>query len=556
MFEVIHRHSALFLALCIGAVSTVAMLALEKDSSLLRASITGITESDFAGTALPTGKVPSWADLLPEEYDHVVAGTLAEEKQIELPSYDPALFGISLNDLGDTKIERELKNTLLTYSVPYMGSYHVDSKEYDGSHLAVDIRLPTGTPIHSVADGRVIDVKWDSAGYGNLVVIRHDDVPLITGGTETIFSGYAHLDDIIVSKNAEVVRGEKVGYSGNTGASSGPHLHLQIDTDAAPWHPWWPYSSSDTNALGVGFSEGINLGLGKEDAIEFTINPMLWAQRYAVVPGGELALLTAGELEEVEEHSHDDAHTHEEENAEEVESTEDVQENEEVESAEEESLAGEEEITTEEIIAQEETVEQTEEVEESVEENTEEAEEEVESSSGPFSDVPASHPFAESISALKERGVIGGYPDGTFGPEKTVSRVEAVKIILGGLDIAERDLGLDFPDTDEDAWYAPFVSTAVSKDIVGGYPDGTFKPGQAVNRAEWWVILLGAARVDPISVKIDPAEDVPAGSWFADEAAYALRNDLMPNVKNGFLPSAGMTRGEVAESLYLLLESL
>lgn len=85
-------------------------------------------------------------------------------------------------------------------------------------HYGVDLGLRVGDPIKVMFDGKVRIAKRYGA-YGNLVVIRHDN------GLETY---YAHLSKINVELNQEVKAGEILGLGGNTGRSTGPHLHLEI----------------------------------------------------------------------------------------------------------------------------------------------------------------------------------------------------------------------------------------------------------------------------------------------------------------------------------------
>lgn len=85
-------------------------------------------------------------------------------------------------------------------------------------HYGVDLGLRVGDPIKVMFDGKVRIAKRAGA-YGNLVVVRHDN------GLETY---YAHLSRINVDVNQEVKAGEILGLGGNTGRSTGPHLHLEI----------------------------------------------------------------------------------------------------------------------------------------------------------------------------------------------------------------------------------------------------------------------------------------------------------------------------------------
>ena len=86
-------------------------------------------------------------------------------------------------------------------------------------HTGVDFALKPGNPIYSAGDGVVESVKFELFGYGNQVVIDHGF------GYKT---RYAHLKSVGVGEGMKVKRGECIGLSGNSGRSSGPHLHYEV----------------------------------------------------------------------------------------------------------------------------------------------------------------------------------------------------------------------------------------------------------------------------------------------------------------------------------------
>lgn len=99
----------------------------------------------------------------------------------------------------------------------------VEGRRSQGLHgyNAIDIAAPIGTPIVAAASGKVIISKgsgWNG-GYGSYIVIKHDN------GTQTL---YGHTSQNIVYVGQNVVRGQVIGYVGNTGKSTGPHVHFEI----------------------------------------------------------------------------------------------------------------------------------------------------------------------------------------------------------------------------------------------------------------------------------------------------------------------------------------
>ena len=86
-------------------------------------------------------------------------------------------------------------------------------------HTGVDFAMKPGIPIYATGDGVVESVKFELFGYGNQVVINHGF------GYKT---RYAHLKSVGVGEGMKVKRGECIGLSGNSGRSSGPHLHYEV----------------------------------------------------------------------------------------------------------------------------------------------------------------------------------------------------------------------------------------------------------------------------------------------------------------------------------------
>lgn len=177
-----------------------------------------------------------------------------------------------------------------------------------------------------------------------------------------------------------------------------------------------------------------------------------------------------------------------------------------------------------------------------------------------FKDVPSTHVNYKAIMDLKTRGIIGGYPDGSFKPDQVVNRVEALKIILGAAKIqvtTDSDMGFTgLSDVDGSQWYAPYLRKAMSLGIVEGYPDATFRPTQAVNLVENLKILINAEKIDvsKLTVSADPFADASKDQWYAKFVKYAKDKMLVePDSANKIYPAQGMTRAKLAETVYRLL---
>ena len=99
-------------------------------------------------------------------------------------------------------------------------------------HDGIDIGVPKGTPVRAASAGTVIMSSW-YGGYGNAIKIDHG------GGIVTL---YAHLSSMSVAVGDKVSAGQTIGYSGNTGTSTGPHLHFTVMVGGSPVDPkpWLP----------------------------------------------------------------------------------------------------------------------------------------------------------------------------------------------------------------------------------------------------------------------------------------------------------------------------
>ncbi len=118
----------------------------------------------------------------------------------------------------------------LPFGMPVKSSFRYTSgfgSRWGRLHAGTDMAGPVGAPIYASADGVVIEAGWVS-GYGRLIKIRHEF------GVET---RYGHLSAIKVRKGQRVSRGERIGDMGNSGRSTGPHLHYEIRVSGQPIDP-------------------------------------------------------------------------------------------------------------------------------------------------------------------------------------------------------------------------------------------------------------------------------------------------------------------------------
>ena len=89
---------------------------------------------------------------------------------------------------------------------------------YNKFHKGLDFAAPKGTPVFAAGDGVIEEARWNGT-YGKYVRIRHN---------ANYKTAYAHLSRIIKKVNSKVLQGEVIGHVGNTGRSTGPHLHYEV----------------------------------------------------------------------------------------------------------------------------------------------------------------------------------------------------------------------------------------------------------------------------------------------------------------------------------------
>lgn len=173
-----------------------------------------------------------------------------------------------------------------------------------------------------------------------------------------------------------------------------------------------------------------------------------------------------------------------------------------------------------------------------------------------FSDVTVSTPYSEAINYAQEKGIVGGYADGTFKPAGLINRAEFTKIIVGaalgynssrdpsGFDIYSLS-GVPFSDTIWGEWYIPYLRKAVQNNVISGYPDGTFKPADNINFAE-------AAKIIINGFKYETEPD--SATWYKPYVEKLAELKAIPSTITGF--NHKINRGEMVEIICRLQEKI
>ncbi len=144
---------------------------------------------------------------------------------------------------------------------------------------------------------------------------------------------------------------------------------------------------------------------------------------------------------------------------------------------------------------------------------------------------------------------ISGYENGMFKPNQSVTRAEAAQMfysLLRQKDWPQRT----FSDV-QTAWYTQAVETMAGLGVMNGYSDGSFKPGQAITRAEFVTMAVACDTIEPGEISFS---DVPADSWAAPYVATASAKGWISGFKDGtFHPNDKITRAEAVTILNRML---
>jgi len=169
-----------------------------------------------------------------------------------------------------------------------------------------------------------------------------------------------------------------------------------------------------------------------------------------------------------------------------------------------------------------------------------------------FKDVPLGYWAAKPIQALGTIGIISGYPNGTYKPEKTLTRAELSALLVKAKNIKPAKVNRAlFSDLPLSHWASGYVKRAIDIGLVRGYPGGTFKPDKNVSRAEAVTVL---SRFDNFEVPLDvwerPFPDVEEDHWSARYVTAARDQGMLEYLEGKkFEPNRSVTRAEAAEML-------
>ncbi|HHY22072.1 MAG TPA: S-layer homology domain-containing protein [Bacilli bacterium] len=173
-----------------------------------------------------------------------------------------------------------------------------------------------------------------------------------------------------------------------------------------------------------------------------------------------------------------------------------------------------------------------------------------------FSDITGY--WAESyIKQASAKGIIGGYPDGTFKANASITRAEFTVMLVNALKLEGAAASSEFSDDKQiGAWAKQAIDRALQAGIIAGYDDGSFRPSAAITRAEMAVMFARAMDLQINTNAVSPFADDKAIPEWAKGAVDALHRIGIVNGrgKNRFDPNGPVTRAEATAMLIRMLE--
>lgn len=162
-----------------------------------------------------------------------------------------------------------------------------------------------------------------------------------------------------------------------------------------------------------------------------------------------------------------------------------------------------------------------------------------------------------AITALSKEGIVSGYADYKFEPDRAITRAEGAALLVRAFGPKSDPIRLSFKDLTTRHWAYGAIAEAVSSGYMAGYPNKTFGPDRPMTRAEMAVMFGHAAGVQPIAVKGAPYTDVSASNWASPMlAAMRAKGWISGYPGNRFLPGQFASRAEFTSMLFRIRNSI
>jgi ribosomal protein L30/L7E len=150
---------------------------------------------------------------------------------------------------------------------------------------------------------------------------------------------------------------------------------------------------------------------------------------------------------------------------------------------------------------------------------------------------------------LADRGIVGGYSDGTFRPGNPITRGQLAKIVANAAGFSEPVSGQTFVDVPPTHTFYVYIERMARRGIIGGYSDGTFRPDNQATRGQISKIVANAASIqDPIPSNRQSYTDVPPTHTFWVYIERLTARGIIGGYSDGtFRPDNNATRGQTSK---------
>lgn len=179
-------------------------------------------------------------------------------------------------------------------------------------------------------------------------------------------------------------------------------------------------------------------------------------------------------------------------------------------------------------------------------------------SKGVYSDMAQAAWAQEAVEYMTEKGIISGLGDGTFRPNRNVTRAEFVKMLVNAFEFSTAGEAAAFDDVTPDKWYYDYISVACHNGIAHGKGNAYFGAEENITRQDMAVMLYNAASAKKLITQADTDAEFVDGGEIADYAREAVNTFSSAGVISGtgdgyFSPRAFATRAQAAQIIYNLL---
>ena len=179
--------------------------------------------------------------------------------------------------------------------------------------------------------------------------------------------------------------------------------------------------------------------------------------------------------------------------------------------------------------------------------------------SDPFSDINGFEWANESIKTLSARGVVNGFPDGSFKPGDIITRAQFAKLLVSAFSLEVKDGGAEFSDVSPEDWFYEVVTIAAGNGIVNGNEDGAFMPNSEISRQDMAVMVYRTANAVGLSLEkyTMPSDfsDMEQVSEYARESVIKVKQARIMNGMddNMFVPMGVANRAMAAKVVFELM---